>query len=306
MLMIFRICQHLLIICKCIAKAVILWFIPKREKDISRDVILVTGGGRGIGRQLALSFAKHKPSQIILWGRHGDTLQSTCDEVKNLGVLCTYMVCDVGDREQVYKCAEKVKSSVGDVTILVNNAGVVFGQLILDSSEEQIQTTIKTNILAHFWTVKSFIPSMLESNYGHIVVLSSLLGLTGMKRAGDYVSSKFATTGMADALREELRIMGKTGVTVTSVHPYQVENEMFAGLKTRLSGWLLPPLTETYVADQTVRAVLRDQPVLILPRLMYFVIWFLSWTPNRVILEMAKLTGLSSAMDTFHGRLKQE
>ena len=74
---------------------------------------------------------------------------------------------------------------------------------------------------------------MLKSDYGHIVVLSSLLGLIGMRQAGDYVSSKFATTGMADALREELRIMGKSGVMVTSVHPYQVDNEMFAGLKTR-------------------------------------------------------------------------
>ena len=74
---------------------------------------------------------------------------------------------------------------------------------------------------------------MLKSDYGHIVVLSSLLGLIGMRQACDYVSSKFATTGMADALREELRIMGKSGVMVTSVHPYQVDNEMFAGLKTR-------------------------------------------------------------------------
>ena len=83
-----------------------------------------------------------------------------------------------------------------------------------------------------FQTLKAFLPDMLKNNRGHIVIISSVLGLFGLKGAGDYVSSKFASTGLADAVRQELNTLGKN-VQVTSIHPYQVDNDMFAGMHTR-------------------------------------------------------------------------
>ena len=80
--------------------------------------------------------------------------------------------------------------------------------------------------------MRAFLPDMMKNNRGHIVIISSVLGLFGLKGAGDYVSSKFASTGLADAIRQELNALGKN-VQVTSIHPYQVDNDMFAGMHTR-------------------------------------------------------------------------
>ncbi len=84
-----------------------------------------------------------------------------------------------------------------------------------------------------FQTLKAFLPSMIENNKGHIVSISSVLGLMGVSGAADYVSSKYSSTGLSEALLDELKSQRKNGVKVTSVHPYHINNAMFEGLETR-------------------------------------------------------------------------
>ena len=89
---------------------------------------------------------------------------------------------------------------VGDVTMVINNAGVVSGRPLIQCSDESIQRTFDVNVLAHFWIIKAFLPAMIEKNSGHIVNIASAAGLVGAAGLVDYCSSKFAAVGLHESL----------------------------------------------------------------------------------------------------------
>lgn len=279
----------------------IFFFWPRKYKDIQGDVVLITGGGKGIGRLVANEFAKRRPKQLILWGRHEETLSATAKAIQMKGVACDYMVCDVSNRDQVQFLANDVKRSYGGVDILVNNAGIVYGNSVVSSHPEDIEKTIEVNLLAQFWTVKEFLPAMLTRNHGHIVSVNSMLGLMGLGGAADYSASKFGAHGFIEALRMELARDGKDGIHVTSIHPYLVNTDMFEGIKPRFQS-LFPPLDKHYVAWKIVNAVCINQDFCIIPRTMYLFNFLKQILPCETLLLLQKFMRLDRAMDTFHAR----
>ena len=209
--------------------------------------------------------------------------------------------CDLSKREDIYRVADEIKKSIGDITILVNNAGIVTGKKFLDSSDAEIERTMNVNTTAHFWLVKSFLPSMLNKNHGHVVTVSSIAGMFGTAGLCDYCASKFAAVGFDESLRNELINLGKTGVKTTLVCPYYINTGMFDGVKTDV----LPYLEPDYVADKVVEAVLTDQKVLFLPRFMYFMYFFKSFTSDEVATYFStNVLKTCQAMDNFVGRRK--
>ncbi|XP_045162385.2 short-chain dehydrogenase/reductase 3-like isoform X2 [Mercenaria mercenaria] len=245
-----------------------------KTKDISDEIILITGGGRGIGRQIALEFAKFRPKCIIIWGRKKDWLKRTVHDIQSLGVKSVYFVCDVSKRELIYEKAQEVQEMVGDVTLLVNNAGILSGKPIEFLQPEDMKETLKVNTLAQIWTIKAFLPAMLEKGKGHIVCMSSLLGLLGLKGVCDYATSKFATTGLMECLMQELE--DYPNIHTTIIHPYQIDNNMFAGMQVRFPS-LFPPLKEEYVTEATVQAVLNNRKQITLPVYFYLILFFRRW-----------------------------
>lgn len=99
----------------------------------------------------------------------------------------------------------KVLKEVGDVTILVNNAGIMPQHEILKHAEGEIRRIFDINVLAHFWMYQAFLPKMIEKNIGHLVSISSIAGLCGLNNLVPYCSSKFAVRGAMESLSEELR-----------------------------------------------------------------------------------------------------
>lgn len=274
------------------------WLWPT-EKDLTEEVILITGGGRGIGRSLALQFAQRQPKHIILWERNETALSDTAKDVQKLGVNCSFMICDVSSKDQVYALAKEVQAKFGNVTILVNNAGVVNPGSFVVNSDEKIEQTLQTNTFAHFWTIRAFLPAMIEMNRGHIVTVSSMLGLAGLNGVTDYCTSKFAVTGLSEALNMELRDMGVTGVKITTVHPYLVDNAMFAGATTRFPS-LFPPVTEEYLSQKITAAVLCNRSVVCVPKLMYFVVLFYCIAPVSAVLAVMKFLQVHKTIDNLH------
>lgn len=171
-------------------EGIVLFFIPKRLrfKDVSEDIVLITGGGSGLGRLLAIRFGK-LGAKVIVWDLNQSGLEETCRLVKEVKGKAFSYICDVSDRYAVYEMANKVRQEVGKVTILINNAGIVSGKRFLETPDDKIIKTFEVNAISHFWTTKAFLPDMMATNKGHIVSIASVAGLSGSVRLSDYCAS---------------------------------------------------------------------------------------------------------------------
>jgi all-trans-retinol dehydrogenase (NAD+) len=266
-------------------------------KNIQDKLALVTGGARGIGRLMALDFAR-RGARVVIWDLNAQALKAAEDEGRKAGLFIRGMICDVSDREAVYRQAQLLVSEFGPLDILVNNAGVVSGKTLLETSDEQIVKTMNVNVFPLFWTAKAFLPAMLGRNSGHIVTIASAAGIIGTRGLADYCASKFAAFGFDESLRMELK-RAKSAVKTTVVCPFFIDTGMFAGVKTRFP-LLLPILKPSYAAARIVKAVLKNRRRLIMPPFVYLV-YLLRLFPVPLLDAAAAFFGISRAMDEFKG-----
>jgi all-trans-retinol dehydrogenase (NAD+) len=260
--------------------------------------LLITGGASGIGRLVALRAAA-LGARVILWDLDEAGLTKVAGEIQAAGGSSVGYRCDVSRRQEVHGVAERVRSEGGRVDVLINNAGIVTGKPLLECSDEQLQRSIDINVMAHFWTVRAFLPDMIAANQGHIVTIASAAGIIGVSRMVDYCTSKFAVFGFDEALRMEIK-KHRWNIQTTVVCPYYINTGMFAGVRTRFP-WLLPILDENLVAEKIVRAILKNSKRLILPLTVYSV-FLLRLLPVSVFDAVATFLGINAGMDDFRGR----
>jgi all-trans-retinol dehydrogenase (NAD+) len=261
-------------------------------------ITLITGGASGIGRLLSLKISA-RGSHVVIWDVDEEGLSRVTGEIAAAGYQATYYRCDVSDRSMVYAMADRVRQEVGDIDILINNAGVVGGKPFLETDDLQIKRTMEVNALAHFWTVKAFLPRMIKAGRGHIVTIASAGGVVGTPGLVDYSASKFAAFGFDEALRGELKKAG-LNIRTTVVCPFFIRGEMFAGVRTRLP-ILLPILDPDRVAERIVTAVARKRQRVIMPSLVKLT-WLLRLLPMELFDRANMFLGVYDAMDSFKGR----
>jgi all-trans-retinol dehydrogenase (NAD+) len=247
---------------------------------------------------MAFDFAE-RGAKALVWDLNPAALAALEEEARAKGLFIRGFVCDVTDRGAVYEQAQLLMKEVGPVDILVNNAGIISGASLLKTPDEKIEKTIQANTLAHFWTCKAFLPSMIERNTGHLVTISSAAGIIGVTGLADYSASKFGAFGFHEAVRMELRQM-KSAVNTTVVCPFFIDTGMFQGVQTRFP-LLLPILKSAAASRRIVKAVLKNRRRLFMPRLVYSVL-ILRLFPTAVLDAMADFFGISHSMDHFTGR----
>ena len=266
---------------------------------INNKHVLITGGASGLGRRLAMRCAEMGATVTILDLDEAGATAAAAEAAACAPGPVRAFACDVGDRAQVAACAAEVLAAQGPVDILVNCAGVVSGQPLMELSEEHIERTFRVNTLALFWTTKAFLPAMVARGSGHIVTVASAAGLIGSPRETDYAASKFAAVGFNEALRLELK-RSAPGVKTTVVRPFYIDTGMFAGVKTRFPR-LLPILKEGAVTERILQAIQHDTPQVDLP-------WMVRTLPLMRMLPvwafdgLADFFGITAAMDEFTGR----
>ncbi len=269
-----------------------------KVSEINGKTVLITGGASGIGRLLALK-GSAMGGRIVLWDVNAVGLDQVAEEIRAAGRPVLTAVCDVSQADEVYRSAREVKETYGAVDILINNAGVISGKSFLECTDEECRRTMEVNAMAHFWTVRAFLPDMIRRGAGHVVTVASAAGIVGVSRLADYCASKSAVFGFHEALRMEIRQNGWP-IQTTVVCPYFINTGMFEGVRTRFAA-LLPILDERHVADRILRAVVKNHKRVILPPMVYSV-WLLRLFPVAVFDWVADLMGINEAMQTFKGR----
>jgi len=212
------------------------FFFSQPPLDWSHQVVVITGGSSGIGELLANTLAVRNVTVAVL----------DVKPIQTENYNIQYYKCDVSNRLEVEQVAKKVIDELGQPTVLVNNAAVVQGKLLLDLSPEDVEQTFGVNTLAHFWTLKAFLPGMIKKKSGHIVTVSSISGKIGIAQLSDYCASKAALISLHETLRYELdKRYECPNIRTTLVLPGHVKTPLFSTItlpSSALYNFLVPSL----------------------------------------------------------------
>jgi 3-oxoacyl-[acyl-carrier protein] reductase len=192
---------------------------------------MVTGAGKNMGKEIALSFAKNG-ANVIVCDYNEEAAKETAEEIRDLGVEAMLAVCDVRDREKIFAYVGEAVEHFGKIDFLVNNAGGSAGLLkkltrFVDAEQSTLDFVIDTNLKGAMHCAQAVLPSMIKQRYGKIINISSIAALVGLCERVDYSAAKAGLRGMTMALAKEL---GPSGITVNCVEPGVIDTDMNAHL----------------------------------------------------------------------------
>lgn len=149
-----------------------------------------------------------------------------------------------------------MQQTIGDITILVNNAGIMPCKSFFKHSPQELENLFKVNVFGNFWTLRAFVPKMMEMNRGHIVTLCSAAGLIPVRNLAPYCGSKHAIHGVVEGLKDEFLSMEvPPKINFTTVYPFSCNTGLLTGLKSHTRfPWLVPK----YLRPQNVAACAID------------------------------------------------
>ncbi|XP_073981368.1 short-chain dehydrogenase/reductase family 16C member 6-like isoform X2 [Rhodnius prolixus] len=165
--------------------------LMKKPKSLKDKICLVTGAGRGLGRELCIRLANLK-AVVVCVDIRKDINNETVKLIKDSGGKAYGYTCNVAKYEEVTKLAETVQKEVGRVYMLVNNAGLIMTHHACEWPTEEVIAMFNVNVISHFWTIQAFLPSMKEVNEGHIVSLLSSAAIIPTPSISVYSATKAA------------------------------------------------------------------------------------------------------------------
>lgn len=206
------------------------------DKNFEGKIALVTGSGKGIGKEIALELAKGGAKCVINYSSSAAGANETVEEIKALGTDAYAYKCDVSKYEETEKMIADVMEHYGRIDILVNNAGITKDNLMLKMSEADFEAVIDVNLKGAFNCMKAVTRPMMKQKYGRIINITSIVGVIGNAGQVNYSASKAGMIGMTKSAAREL---ASRGITVNAVAPGFIKTDMTDVLSEQVKEQLL-------------------------------------------------------------------
>lgn len=266
--------------------------------DFKNKKVLITGGASGIGKIMARKSLERGISHLVIWDINEEGLAKTKEEFSTFGILISTYKVDVSALDEIRINAQKVRTEVGKIDILINNAGIVVGKYFHENTHLDIQKTMLINSNALMHIALEFLPEMMKTNSGAICNIASSAGLISNPKMAVYAASKWAVNGWSDSLRLEMEQLQKN-ISITTIMPFYINTGMFDGVKSKL----IPILEPEPTAEKIIKAVENKRKILAMP-LPY---WFIRLSQGLLPLPifdwvMENIFGVYDTMKYFKGR----
>ena len=195
-----------------------------QEHELKRNkVVLVTGASRGIGKAVAERFARAGYAVVVHYNSGKAEAETFVMDLVNEGCTAMTVQADVRDSAQVQRMVEAVSATLGNIDILINNAGIAQQKLFTDISDEEWRNMFAVHVDGTFYCTKAVLPMMISQKQGCIVNISSMWGQVGGSCEVHYSAAKGAVQAMTKALAKEV---GPSGIRVNCVAPGVIQTEM--------------------------------------------------------------------------------
>jgi short-subunit dehydrogenase len=245
--------------------------------DFANQIVFISGASNGIGKQLAIDFAK-RGAKVIGCGRSIDRLKEVLKEVRQASPDSLMMGCDVSDAEQVRAMMDRALNDYGKVDILINNAGIGMRKPFYETELAKIEEIMCINYFGAVYCTHALLPSMIARGQGHIVNISSGAGKIGTLNMAAYCASKFAMNGWSESLYHELKPLG---VDVSVVCPGPVHTGFgrdFADSEPKSPPSLF--VDSSAVSAAVMQVIERKQFEVVMPRWLAFMCWIKRLSPS--------------------------
>ncbi len=271
-------------------------------QSVAGKTLLVTGAAMGMGRLYAELAVSEGAKAVVLWDVNEPALNETCAALRARGQAVHPYVVDVSNVDRIREAAARVRAEVGDIDILINNAGIIRGKPFWEHDPvKDIWMTMSINTLALMYIAREFLPAMIAGKReSRILNIASAAGLLSNPNMSVYCGSKWAAVGWSDSVRLELDERGYNHVKVTTVCPSYISTGMFEGVK---APFLTPILTPEEVVSRAWKAMKTGEPFLTMPWMVRVSMLFKGLLPVRLFDFVAgRIFGVYHSMDQFKGR----
>jgi 3-oxoacyl-[acyl-carrier protein] reductase len=197
--------------------------------EFAEKVVVVTGSSRGIGKEIALNFAKNGAS-VVISGRNEESLNSVLNEIEAVGSKALAVAADVAKVADAANLIKKTIETFGKIDVLVNNAGITRDNLLLRLSENDWDAVLDTNLKGAFNCIKASTKPMMKQRDGVIINITSVVGVMGNAGQVNYAASKAGMIGMTKSVAKEL---ASRNIRVNAVAPGFIETDMTDNLQEK-------------------------------------------------------------------------
>ncbi|MDA3932088.1 MAG: 3-oxoacyl-[acyl-carrier-protein] reductase, partial [Tenericutes bacterium] len=205
-------------------------------KSYHNKTVLITGASRGIGKAIALAFAKVGANVVINYNHSKDKAEALVQEIEGLGAKAFAIQADVSNFEQAKALIESAIDTFGQINVLINNSGITKDNLMLRMKEEDFDQVINVNLKGTWNMCKHITKHFLKNKAGSIINISSVVGLIGNPGQSNYVASKAGIIGLTKSLAKEF---GSRNITVNAIAPGFIETEMTEKLSDEIKEYYL-------------------------------------------------------------------